>query len=237
MMKIFLFGRCLIILLAVGFIQPLGSQTIDPILPETGNSKVALGASLSTAGPGLNLVFGVTKPLSVRIGFEQMVIGVPFSFEENNIDYDADLDFRAGSISLLADFHFFRSLFVSAGAGYNLFKPSINGVAASDWKYGDIYIPAEDIGEFFFEIEPTHRISPYLGLGIGHKLSRKGRVALSMEAGAFYQGPPKIGIKATGLLAPTAEDAHQHGRLLENQLDSWRIYPVLKIGLSFLLTK
>jgi len=237
MMRNALTGNGLIIILIVGLFFQVNGQPTEPITHESGNSKVAFGASLSTAGPGLNLVMGVSKPLSVRVGFEQMAFNVPFSFEENNIDYDADLDFRSGSIFLLADFYFFRSLFITGGAGYNLFKPSISGVAASDWKYGDIYIPAKDVGEFFFEVSPTHRISPYLGLGIGHKLSRKGRVSFSMEAGAFYQGPPKISIDATGLLAPTADEAHQHGRMLENQFDSWRIYPVVKMGLSFLIVR
>ena len=206
-------------------------------LTENDNSKVALGASIATSGPGLNLVLGVTKPLSVRLGFEQMAFNVPFSFEENNIDYDADLNFRAGSISLIADYHYFRSLFVSLGAGYNLFSPDIAGVAASDWKYGDIYIPAKDVGEFHFQVEPSHRISPYLGAGIGRKIGLKKRVAFSMEAGIFYQGPPKIAIEATGLLSPTADEAHTHSRMLENQFSAWRFYPVAKMGLSFLLTK
>lgn len=213
------------------------AQQVAPVVSENGNSKVALGASIATTGPGLNLVLGVSKPLAVRLGFEQMAFNFPFSFEENNIDYDADLNFRAGSISIIADYHYFRSLFLSFGAGYNLFRPEITGVAASDWKYGDIYIPAEDVGNFHFTVEPSHRISPYLGAGIGRKIGIKRRAAFSMEAGIFYQGPPKISIDATGLLAPTADEAHNHARMLENQFSAWRFYPVAKMGLSFLLTK
>lgn len=223
-------------LLLVSFAVAI-AQEIPVGLTENGNSKVALGASIATTGPGLNLVLGVSRPLSVRLGFEQMAFNVPFSFEENNIDYDADLNFRAGSISLIADYHYFRSLFVSFGAGYNLFRPEIAGVAASDWKYGDIYIPAEDVGKFHFQVEPSHRISPYLGAGIGRKIGIKRRAAFSMEAGVFYQGPPKIAIEATGLLSPTADEAHNHSRMLENQFSAWRFYPVAKMGLSILLTK
>jgi hypothetical protein len=214
-----------------------GAQEGSTNYPENSNSKVALGASIATTGAGLNLVLGVTKPLAVRLGFEQMAFNFPFSFEENDIDYDADLNFRAGSISIIADYHYFRSLFVSLGAGYNLFRPQIAGVAASDWKYGDIYIPAADVGKFHFEVEPSHRLSPYLGAGIGRKIGLNRRAAFSMEAGIFYQGPPKIAIEASGLLAPTADEAHNHARMLENQFSAWRFYPVTKMGLSILLTK
>lgn len=223
-------------LLLVSFAVATAQET--PVgLTENDNSKVAIGASIATTGPGLNLVLGVTTPLSVRLGFEQMAFNIPFSFEENNIDYDADLNFRAGSISIIADYHYWRSLFVSFGAGYNLFRPEIAGVAASDWQYGDIFIPAEDVGKFHFEVEPSHRMSPYLGAGIGRKIGIKRRAAFSMEAGIFYQGPPKIAIEATGLLSPTADEAHNHSRMLENQFSAWRFYPVAKMGLSILLTK
>jgi hypothetical protein len=237
MMKGHSYGRIyLTFLLLLSFAVVL-AQEAPASLTENGNSKVAIGASIATTGPGLNLVLGVTKPLSVRLGFEQMAFNVPFSFEENNIDYDADLNFRAGSISIIADYHYWRSLFVSFGAGYNLFRPEIAGVAASGLPYGDIFIPAEDVGKFHFEVEPSHRLSPYLGAGIGRKIGLKKRAAFSMEAGIFYQGPPKIAIEATGLLSPTADEAHNHARMLENQFSAWRFYPVAKMGLSFLLTK
>lgn len=197
----------------------------------------ALGASMSTAGPGLNFMLAFRQPLLFRIGFEYLAFSYPFSFEENDIDYDAGLNFRGGNISLLADYYVYRALFVSGGAGFNLFKPTMDGAAAGDWKYGDIFIPAKDIGDFHFEVNPSWRLSPYLGLGIGRKISRKGRLAFSFEAGAFYMGPPKLSIEATGLLAPTASDEHRQKEMLESHFSSWRFYPVVKTGLSVLLTK
>ena len=197
------------------------------------SNRVALGATLSTAGPGLNLSLEASRSLVVRLGFEQLAFSLPFSFEENEIDYSADLDHKAGSLSLMADWHYYRSLFVTLGAGYNLFHPVVDGVAGSDWQYGDITIPASEIGGFQFDIQPSMRISPYVGLGVGRKFSKKGRVAFSMDAGVFYQGPPRLGIKASGLLAPTADESHGQGAYLENQLSGWRYYPVVRLALSY----
>lgn len=201
------------------------------------SNRVALGATLSTAGPGLNLSLEASRSLVVRLGFEQLAFSLPFSFEENEIDYSADLDYKAGSLSLMADWHYYRSLFVTLGAGYNLFHPVVDGVAGSDWQYGDITIPASEIGEFQFDVQPSIRISPYAGLGIGRKISKNRRVAFSAEAGVFYQGPPRIGIKASGLLAPTADESHGQRAYLENQLSQWRYYPVLKFALSYMIFK
>jgi hypothetical protein len=236
-MKINSFKRTFPTLTAICFLLVLSVSSSAQEKSYEYSSKMSVGASLSTAGPGINLALGITKPLLIRIGVEHLSCNVPFSFDENGIDYDANLDYRAGSFSLIADYNFTRILFVSAGAGFNLFKPAIEGYASRDWKYGDISIPAQDVGEFGFTMQPSYRLSPYLGGGIGRKIARSGRLAFSMEAGVFYQGPPKISIEATGLLSPTADEAHGHKEHLENQFSSWRVYPVVKAGLSFLISR
>jgi len=230
-------GRIFIILLLSLSSVIVNGKNGESRFSDNRHTGAALGASLSTAGPGLNFILAFGQPLLFRVGFEYLAFSYPFSFEENDIGYDAGLNYRGGNISLLADYYVYRALFVSGGAGFNLFKPRINGTAAEDWKYGDIFIPAKDIGDFVFEVNPSWRLSPYLGLGIGRKISRKGRLAFSLEAGAFYMGPPKLSIEATGLLAPTASDEHRQKEMLESHFSSWRFYPVVKTGLSFLLTK
>ncbi len=236
-MRNFCRGRSIVILFFALSSVFVNGKNRESRFSDNRHAGAALGASLSTAGPGLNLVLAFRQPLLFRVGFEYLAFSYPFSFEENDIDYEAGLNYRGGNISLLADCYVYRALFVSAGAGYNLFKPRINGSAAGDWKYGDIFIPAKDIGDFVFEVNPSWRLSPYLGLGVGRKISRKGRLAFSVEAGAFYMGPPKLSIEATGLLAPTASDEHRQKEMLESHFSPWRFYPVVKTGLSFLLTK
>ena len=195
-----------------------------------------LATGLSTAGPGLNVGYFVQRSLLLRLGFEYVNLNFPFSFEENDINYEADLLLKTGNLSILADYYFAGPLFVTAGAGYNLFNPAIGGSATGQWKYGDIFIPAEDIGEFRFEIEPSLRITPYLGIGIGRKFRKMRKVSVFSEIGAYYLGPPKISVEASGLLAPTADEAHQHASSLEKHFSSWRYYPVIRAGISILLT-
>jgi hypothetical protein len=238
MTEVHFLGRSLMVLLFLGFFHNGRAQGNFPSQQNESNpSKLALGASLSTMGAGGNLSLSAGKSWILNVGYEQMAFNLPFSFDENGIDYDADLAFKTGSLSLIADFHYFRALYISAGAGFNQFHPVIDGIASSSWKYGDIYIPAEDIGSFNFEVQPAYTISPYVGVGVGHKVSRSGRLSFSLEAGTYYQGPPKVKINATGLLSPTADEAHGQKRMLENQFSTWRYYPVMRMGLSYLLTK
>lgn len=201
------------------------------------SSAVALGVSMSTNGPGALLSLAAGNSLFVNIGYEQMSLNYPFSFEENDINYDASLDYKSGSLSIIADFHYYKALYIAFGGGYNLFKPVLDGYAAEDWKYGDIYIPAEKVGEFQFEISPSMKLSPYLAFGVGNKISQSGRLSFSFEAGTFYQGPPKISIESTGLLSPTSDEAHHQKEYLEEQFSTWRFYPMLKFSLLYALTK
>lgn len=196
-----------------------------------------MATGLGTAGPGLNIGYFAKRSLLFRVGFEYVNLKYGFTFEENDINYEADLLLRTGNVSLLADYYFAGPLFVTAGAGYNLFRPGIDGRAAGQWKYGDIYIPAEDIGEFRFNVEPSWNITPYFGVGIGRKFRKMRQVSAFSEIGAYYLGPPRINVEATGLLSPTADEAHQHASSLEKHFSSWRYYPVVRAGLSILLTK
>ncbi len=188
-------------------------------------------------GFGANVVYQFHPRLALRAGYENISFAYPFDFEENDISYEADLNYKSGTISLLADYYFARSLYLSAGCAYNLFHPEINGNASKDWQYGDIIIPAEEIGEFSALISPSFRLSPYLGLGIGRNISLKKRFSFNFEIGTYYQGSPKVEITATGLLSPTADESHKQKETLEKQFKSFYLYPLVKMGISFVLIK
>lgn len=207
----------------------------DSIIDHT--QKIAVETSLSTMGLGVNLVYQFHPRITLRAGYENIGFAYPFNFEENDISYKADLNYKSGTISLLADYFLARFVYLSAGCAYNLFHPEINGNAAKDWQYGDIIIPAEEIGEFSALISPSLRLSPYLGLGIGRNISLKKRFSFNFEIGTYYQGPPKIEINATGLLSPTADESHRQKEILQKQFKSFYLYPLFKLGVSYVLIK
>lgn len=204
---------------------------------DTEHRKIGIETSVSTMGPGANLVCQWGSDWFLRAGFENIRFVFPFSFEENDISYEADLKYRSGSVSLLTEWYFTRSVYLAGGVAYNLFHPQINGNASKDWQYGDIIIPADEIGEFSMLVSPSLRLSPYLGAGIGRNLSRDKRFSFHFEIGSYFQGSPQVDIAASGLLAPTADESHKQKEILEKQFKAYYLYPVIKLGISFVLVK
>ena len=69
--------------------------------------------------------------------------------------------------------------------------------------------------------------APYLGLGFGRAVP-KNKFGVSFEAGSFYLPEPKVDITATGMLAPTANQAVS----LQEDIRDYRWFPFLNLRLS-----
>lgn len=195
-------------------------------------SGLYLGASASTNGWGVNARYAFNDWFSLRTGYENLSFSYDFDFNESDIRYDATFDFKTGGIMCLADFAYTKNLYISAGAIFNSYKPKISGFAISDLEYGDITIPAEDIGTFKMEAESEFKVSPYIGAGYQAFFGKLNRVVFQFETGLYYMGPPDLTIEADGLLAPTADPDLGHDKYLEKQFDAYKIYPVIKLNLA-----
>jgi len=215
-------------LISIVGISDLSAQT------ETVSVKgIGVALKSSTNGFGGDVVYNFHNRMSLRLGFEQLRLKTNFTFDEESIDYDADANYKAGSLSLLFDYYLWNHLFLTAGAGWNMFHTEIDGKAASSLQYGDIQISKEKIGGFNFQIDPSLQLSPYLGIGFGRTLGLKKKLGFAFEMGGFYQGSPDISIISTGLLSPTSNPEQGHEARLEKQINQYSIYPVLKFSLSY----
>ncbi|MDX8341027.1 hypothetical protein SLH46_17645 [Draconibacterium sp. IB214405] len=191
-----------------------------------------LGGQVSTNGFGGNLRYAFNDNFSVRTGYETLSLSVDFDFDENDIAYDATMDFKTGGILALVDFNYTKNLYISVGAILNSFNTEVEGFAVSDYEYGDIVIPSEAIGDFVFTAKPGLSVSPYAGAGYRAFWGKRDGIVFNFETGLYYMGPPDIEIEATGLLSPTADPAFGQAEYLEYQFDAYKIYPVVKIGLA-----
>ena len=204
---------------------------------ELSGKGIGLALKASTNGFGGDVVYNFHKRMDIRLGYEQLRYKTTISFSEESVDYDADLDYKTGALSLLFDFYPVKSIFFTAGVGYNMFHGVLDGKAANALEFGDILISKEKIGTFNFQIDPSLQISPYLGIGFGRTLGIDKRVAFAFEIGGYYQGSPDITVNSTGLLSPTSNPDQQHEARLEKQINQYSIYPVLKFSLSYKLAK
>ncbi|MCA1758668.1 MAG: hypothetical protein LC658_02770, partial [Bacteroidales bacterium] len=156
-------------------------------------------------------------------------------YSQDDIDFETSFDYKTGSIFVLGDFYYTRNLYLSGGVMFNSFSPEITGYATSDLQYGDITIPASMVGDFTFTVTPELKISPYASLGVRSFIGKKKRVLWTTEVGCFYMGAPQVEIEASGLAAPTADPAHGQKENLESQIEQYKFYPVLKMGLAIKL--
>jgi hypothetical protein len=199
------------------------------------NKGLYVGGEVSTNGWGGNIRYIFNKTITLKAGLERLNLAKGLSFNESEIDFEADLLYRTGGIFMMADFNYTKNLYISAGAAMNSLNPQITGYAVSDLQYGDITIPAEDVGEFVFTLTPSMSISPYAAVGFRSFMGAKERVSFNFETGLYYMGAPNVEITATGLLAPTADPAHGQKELIENQLSQYKFYPVIKFNLAIKL--
>ena len=194
---------------------------------------IGVGLKASTNGLGGDVIFNFHKRMDVRLGFETMGFATNVPFEEQGINYSADVKVKTGSVSLLYDFYVLNHIFFAVGAGYNLFQVQADGQASGALQFGDISITKEMIGDFHFKVDPSLKISPYFGVGFGRTLGLKKRLGFAFELGTFYQGSPSITILANGLLSPTANPDQGQAVKLEKQISQYTMYPVLKLSLSY----
>jgi len=197
------------------------------------NMSIGVALKGSTMGVGGDVVFQFHEKMTARLGYDAMKYSRSITFEEQDIEYNADLSVKTGSITVLYDYYLLKSIFVSAGFGLNNFNINAVGAAVSDLPYGDVTIPAEKVGNFEFDIVPSMKISPYLGIGFGRTLGRESKVGFAFELGSYYMGSPDISITSSGLIAPTSNPDHGQEALFERQLSQYNMYPVMKFSLSY----
>lgn len=195
--------------------------------------NLGLGIKAGTTGLGADAILRFHPKMDVRAGFDNAGYTYGFSFDQNDIVYDAEAKLKVGTVSALFDFHPTNWFFISAGAAYNLFKIEVAGTAQEDIPYGDISIPRESVGDFLFTAGPGNKISPYVGIGLGNTLGVEKRIAFAFELGTYFQGSPDLTIVADGLLSPTSDPAHGQEELFEKQISQYTIYPVIKFSLSY----
>ncbi|SHF86403.1 hypothetical protein SAMN05444274_11114 [Mariniphaga anaerophila] len=194
-----------------------------------------IGGQATTNGLGFNVRYILGKRLTLKTGVESLSLNYNYEFEENDISYDADFNYKTGGIFLMGDYFYTNSLYLTGGVIFNNFQPRLKGAANSDMEYGDITIPASKVGDFNIRFEPETKVSPYAGIGFRRFIGKRKMVTYNFETGLYYIGPPKLNIEASGLLEPTANPVHGQQQRLEKQFSAYKYYPVVKLAVAIRL--
>jgi hypothetical protein len=180
-----------------------------------------IGIRAGTTGIGADVAWNVLPTLDARVGYSALKWG--YDVDTSNARYDGDL--KLSNLSGMLDFHPLGPLFRITG-----------GLILNDNKYDATGRPSGVPGSFRATVEPGRRAAPYLGIGWGNVAGAG--VNFYADLGIMFMGSPKADLRAdcgglsAGDCATLQSRVAAEERRLEDELDRFKAYPVLNLGLT-----
>lgn len=199
---------------------------------ETKELKNALGVS---GGTGIGFDYSRALKIDkwyVSLGYNSLnytLEGYEQKISGEDLLVDATLDFK--SIDLKISYHPFSNAFKIVG-GFGFFSSSNTNIKTTfkdSILVGEIEFNAEDIGSLDINIDWSD-FAPYLGIGFGRAVSKKG-FGIALDLGTYFSSSPQINLNATGLIEETKDQEN----LLNESFESFKFIPfaALRIAYSF----
>lgn len=198
---------------------------LSPLAATAGEVYVGVG----TTGAELGYAHALSPTSGVRV--EGNFFSYGRDFNTDDIDYDAKLKF--GNLGVFYD-HFMGAGTFRLSGGALIGSRTLEGTGKP--RGGVIRINGVDYpaaGESLTLDAKFPDVSPYIGIGWGHKQAVPGG-GFYFDLGAAF-GKPKVKLTATpGLVTAAGQgniDAEQ--RKAQDEADKLKAYPVVKIGFSY----
>ena len=229
--------------LAVGTV--LAMLSVSPVFAGEENEPASpwqYGTHASTLGLGISAGYDVSDALTVRGLFSRFDYGFDRTIASN--DFDGDLNLS--SLGLVADWHpLGNALRLTAGAFFNSNKIVVEA-RDTELDIGGRKYDGNLEADIAFQ-----RLTPYVGIGWTSHRGKAG-FSFSIDAGVLYQGSPKLTAagRASGCAFTVSEsgtadvgndcpsrslkdDLQREHRDLMKDLDDYKWYPVLSVGVSY----
>ena len=213
-----------ILLLILSFLPALGAGCQD-------SGGLAIAGKAGTLGLGGELTTAVASNINARVGFN--AVDLSFEAEAADIDYDYGLDFH--SYSALVDWFVINSPFRITGGIISVDHQvdlRARGAAGEQQEIGDGTYDWANVGTLSGEAE-VDCIAPYIGIGWGNILDTNRRWGFYGDAGIAFTRSPDVTLSATGTAPGLAADLERERRDIEDDLEHYKFYPVLSVGLFF----
>ena len=199
-------------------------------------STAASAAEFYLGGGTTGAEVGVAQPVGsgLTLRLEGNALTYRTHFNTDGIDYDARL--KANNAGAYVDAFVSGGIRVTAGAlmGNRKFHGTATGLNGSVSLNGVSY-PVTPGDALDFEAKfPS--VTPYLGLGYGHRGGGDAGTGLRVyaDAGVAY-GRPKVTLSPTASLLTKVGEANvlAEQQTVQDKADKYRVYPVLKLGLGY----
>ena len=189
-----------------------------------------VGVRAGTLGGGVE--FGLK--LSPHFTARAIAHGANFGYDDtsDNIRYDGDL--KLASYGAQLDYRFSETgpIYVTAGVYKNDNKVVATGRANGTVTVGGVALTEAQVGVLNGRATFDETV-PYLGIGARWPV---GVVEINLEAGAYFQGRPRVTLTSDSIYAnlPEVQTALEAERRdLEDDIKDFKTYPVVELGLRY----
>jgi len=216
----------------------LFSLAVVATLPVTGFAKEHdLSVSAGTTGFALHVATPLNAGLSLRLGAS--LLDHDKSEHTRSVDYDFQLKLR--TFDMLLDYYpTDRGFRLTGGLMFNGNRIDAAGLpnASGSYVINNRRYSASEAGRLDGRID-FRNLAPYLGVGWGKGPQAEKGWGVALDVGAMMQGRPRVSLATSGCTLPQpmcaqlAEDVSVERANLSDKVDNFRVYPVIRAGVSY----
>ncbi len=205
--------------------------TVVPSIAAAGDN--GLGVKASTLGAGVEYERLFNDNLGMRLGLNYFQFDSDLSV--GDINYDSSVNLQ--SASAIMDWYPFTDAFrLSGGFMYNGNDADITATPNTPVIIGDTVYTPQMVGTLTSSVT-FNTVAPYAGVGWSSGRETNEGLIVAFDIGVLFQGPPNIeNYQATGPIAddPSFQaDVDKEVAKLEDDLDSYKYYPVVALTLTY----
>lgn len=208
----------------------IGALLVSPAVIQAKDISVNLKAG--TTGIGVEGEYSLNEYLGARLG------GNYFKYSYDGTDDDVKYNYDLGlkTLSALIDYHPFKGSFrLSGGAFYNGNKLDATATSSASYNIGNSTYTGAQLGTLKGTID-YKKFAPYAGLGWDTSFGKESGWGFVFEAGALFQGTPKVALSADGPISTDLtfqQELALEQKNLQDDLDHYKVYPVVSLGVSY----
>lgn len=200
-------------------------------------AELGITGSLGTTGLGAHVSIPIQPQLNARLGINAL----EYDYEGSTSDLDYDFDLKLRTFDVLLDYFPRDSGFrITGGIVFNGNEIDAIGLPTAGGTYtlnGRTYSTAT-AGTLTGTVD-FRDVAPYLGIGWGNAVAHQKGWGFSADLGVMFQGSPRTSLTSTGCTAPAAvcaqlaADVAAENAELNDELDDFKTYPVVRIGATY----
>lgn len=211
----------------------LAALLLIPVGARAQGVGVGVAAHLGTLGLGADVAVSVHPKIGLRGGANIF----PFDISITSSDVDYDLSLPSPQFLLLADLYPVGAFRLSGGLMISSSDFELDAKLAQPVEIGGTTYTPDQVGSLTGTFG-TRTVSPYFGIGFGN--AARSRFGFFFDLGVAFHGTPEVSAVANGpvaLVPGFQQDLDAEVAAIQDDVDEWKFYPVLSIGVSFGLSR